>query len=256
MTLYVRQALTNRLIKRLYGSPEGLAGAWEAERADNPAFPEGRQRTTLYKWTANGVPSTGPNKQLIFGFCALLDVDPLSIFDYERNGYFSSFARIRRLIHWGASELGGLETLMQIYGPDEEWPSNTVANACYRRPWTAHQFDNRGRWDCKDYILLKARFEQRADIGPRAVHIAYRRTDTPTDTMWRYYGTVLAIDGMEHLYTESGRYASMPQPARGEIHFRTYFGGRQVEWRVASIHQFQLDNELPAPDPSVIGFIW
>ena len=256
MTIYVRQALTNRLIIELYGGLDQLAAAWEAEQGDNPAFPPAKQRSTLYKWTSKGVPTRrDASDQQYFGLCALLDVDPLAIFDFERNGYFSKFARIRQLIYYGRPALGGVATLLDMYRPSTTWPSDAIAKSCYRRTWFAHQFTNQDRWACNDYILLKARFDQLPGSSPRAVHIAYRRVNT-SDTMWRYYGSVLAIDSAQHLYTEGGDYQTMPQPARGEIHFRTYYGGRPVEWRVASLHSFKLDEEFPCNDKSVIGFNW
>ena len=256
MTIYVRQVLTNRLINELHGGPDQLAAAWEAAQADNPAFPPAKQRSTLYKWTSKGVPTRrDASDQQYFGLCALLDVDPLAIFDFERNGYFSKFARIRQLVYYGRRALGGLATLLDMYRPSEDWPSSAIAKTCYDRNWFSHEFTNRDQWACNDYILLKASFSQPAGSHPRAVHVAYRRVNT-ADTMWRYYGSVLAIDGIQHLYTEGGDYQTMSQVAEGEIRFRTYYGGRPVEWRVVSLHAFSLDTEFPFNDLAVIGFNW
>jgi hypothetical protein len=74
--------------------------------------------------------------------------------------------------------------------------------------------------------------------------------------MWRYYGTVIAVDGRLDLYNEAGGHQHMPQADKNEIRFRTYYGGRDVEWRVASLHEFSADFEFPFNDMSTIGFNW
>jgi hypothetical protein len=74
--------------------------------------------------------------------------------------------------------------------------------------------------------------------------------------MWRYYGTVLSVDSKLELYTESGDYQSMRQMSEDEIRFRTYYGGRPVVWRVASLHEFIMEMEFPFNDMRTIGFNW
>jgi len=41
-----------------------------------------------------------------------------------------------------------------------------------------------------------------------------------------------------------------------EIRFRTYYGGRPVEWRVVSLHEFEISKEFPFNDMKTIGFNW
>ena len=74
--------------------------------------------------------------------------------------------------------------------------------------------------------------------------------------MWRYYGTVLADDQKLKLYNEGGDYQQMQQVENDEIRFRTYFGGRPVEWRIVSLHDFLCTYELPFNDKKTIGFDW
>ena len=45
----------------------------------------------------------------MMAFCAMLDVDPLAIFDYDRNGYFNNFAQIRRMLQLGLEATGFLK---------------------------------------------------------------------------------------------------------------------------------------------------
>ena len=52
--------------------------------------------------------------------------------------------------------------------------------------------------------------------------------------MWRYYGTVLAIERKLELYNESGDYQFMEQVEDDEIRFRTYFGAaKPTKYKVA-----------------------
>ena len=74
------------------------------------------------------------------------------------------------------------------------------------------------------------------------------------DNMWRYYGTVLAIDGYFQLYNESGDYQSMAQQELDKIRFRTYYGGRPVVRRIASLHNFAMESTFPFNDMDIIGF--
>ena len=256
MPIFLRQDLTSRLVREIHGGFDEFAVAWEEMVGDNPSFPVPRQRSTIYRWMPNGVPIKKEGTDLqIFGFCALLDVDLLAIFDYERNGYFSKFAKIRRSVYFGQRGLRDLAPLLEMYRPGNFWPSDDIARVCYGRTWFAHEFTNSNHWRSTDYFLVRAKFLQPALSNPRAIHIAYRRAKVP-DTMWRYYGTVLSIDGELQLYTESGVNQSMEQVETDEIRFRTYYGGGPVEWRVVSLHEFALSKVFPFKDMTTIGFNW
>ena len=154
-----------------------------------------------------------------------------------------------------ALSMGGLTPFMEMYRPGDNWPSDAIAQACYGRPWFAAQLTNEDAWQSTDYILVKTRFSGEVGCQPRAVHVAYRRVRVP-DTMWRYYGTVIAVDGQLRLYNESGGHQEMQQVENNEIRFRTYYGGRPVEWRIASLHNFSTIFEMPFNDMNTIGFNW
>jgi hypothetical protein len=105
--IFLRQDLVSRLVRDIYGSPIEMGVAWEEAAKERPGFPEPKQKSTIYRWASDGVPVRGQysggdrSKQFdlqIFAYCALLDVDALAIFDYNRNGYFSRFAKLRQSI--------------------------------------------------------------------------------------------------------------------------------------------------------------
>lgn len=258
MPILLRQHVAQKLIADTFGSKEGLAAAWEARCETQPTFPRARQRAALYRWITDGVPtSISGEDETYFALCALLNVDPLTLFDFEKNEYFSRFAWFRQLIYFGRSAPSEIATLLRMYRPGDVWPSDAIALNCFGRRWIHRHLTNRDNWRHSDYGLLKATFSDTLASHPKAVHIAYRRIASDVnDTMWRYYGTVMAIDGELELYTESGAFKKMSQVLPGEIRFRTYFGGRPVEWRVASLHEFTLETEFPFNDETTISFTW
>lgn len=264
MRAYLDKDLTLQLIHEVHGGLDELAAAWEERYEEQPGFPEPKQRSSIYRWITDGVPGrTGAkiawveNKRdlQIFGLCALLDVDPLCIFDFHRNGYFSRFPIIRQAIYLGARALGGLSPIFEMFKPGDEWPSDQIAQACYGRKWFATHLTNVQDWENLNYILVKAKFSRHPGSIPRAVHISYRRT-VDSDTMWRYYGTVILTGTKLQLYNESGGHQEMDAASPDEIRFRTYYGGRPVIWRIASLHEFTVSTEYPFNDATVIGFKW
>ena len=240
------------LIEKLHGDIDSLVSAWEELSSTRSGFPASRQRSTIYRWINEGLPSRGEE---VFAFCALFDVDPLTLFDYRRNGYFSNFAKIRLFLQRGLAAAGVFSPLYQMYRPGPFWPANDIARRCYGRDWFGVEFDNGDNWRTSDYVQIMARFRDRTNDHPRAVHIAYRRRNSP-DTMWRFYGTVIAVGDRIELYSEGGSFHDMPRTESQTIPFRTYFGGRPVEWRVASLHAFDLSTVFPCHNTSVVSFEW
>ena len=252
MAIFLRHDVTTYLLEENFGGFDGLIVEWERRSEAPDKFPSHRKRSSIYRWLKEGLPSTGVQ---LAAFCGLLDVDPLAVFDYNRNGYFSKFAIIRRNLQLGLAAAGVYSPLYRIYRPGPFWPSDPHAKQFYGRDWCGVEFTNADHWDTQDYVLVKVNFREPVGTRPRAAHIAYRRQGS-RDTMWRYYGTVLSIAGQLELYSEGGDFQTMPVVEPNEIRFRTYYGGRPVEFRVASLHAFDLDTQFPFNDRSTIGFDW
>lgn len=254
--IYLRQEEAINLIEKRFGDIVALAVSWQEKADANSNFPKPRDRSTIYRWISDGVPAAGrAGEKNVYGLCALLDVDLLAIFDYRRNGFFSNFAKLRQWVYTSSLVAGWIAPVLAMYRPGEVWPSNAIAQKFYGRCWFVKELTNQGDSQSKDYILLKAKFSEKVNAEPRAVHIAYRRTDT-TDIMWRYYGTVVSINGGLELYSEGGHFQKMASLEDDEICFRTYYGGRPVEWRIASLHDFSLTVQRPFDNEGVIGFVW
>lgn len=252
MPISLRPKLATDFIEEKYGDVDGMVAEWEARARQSKSFPEPRQRASVYRWLSDGVPTRGDE---FVTFCALLDADPLTLFDYERNGYFSNFAKLRHMLQLGLAAAGIYGPLYKVYRPGPIWPANDIARRCYGRDWHGVEFRDSPDWAISDYLLVKAKFREPTNNWPRAVHIAYRRRNSP-DTMWRFYGTVISVHGVIELYSEGGAFQTMASADPQAIQFRTYFGGRPVEWRLASLHAFDLETQFPFNDPETVGFEW
>ena len=256
MSIFLRESLVRNLIHQLHGGFESLPESWREKAEDRPDYPSVKETSSLQRWMANGVPTKGgTSKNQYSALCGLLDADPFALFDFKKNGYFRKFAKIRRAIQLGGESLGGFRPIFDMFEPNDFWPSDYLARLFYEHPWYAVEFTNEIECKSTDYTLLKVKFSEPINQRPRAVHIAYRRTDTH-DTMWRFYGSVVALEGNLELYTEHGRFDSMPQVLENEIRFRTYYGGRPVQFRVASLHKFEHEIVFPFNDMNTIGFNW
>jgi hypothetical protein len=91
--IFVRDKITTNLVDQVFWGFDGLVAEWEHRANSSRNFPAPRQRSSVYRWVKEGVPTRGDQ---IVALSALLDVDPLCLFDYERNGYYRQFAAIRR----------------------------------------------------------------------------------------------------------------------------------------------------------------
>lgn len=252
LAIFLRQDLISQQIGRYNGGLDTVIGRWTAHAEDNEDYVRPRQRASIYRWVKDGIPAKGEE---VLAICGLLDVDPLAVFDYQRNGYFSNFATIRRNVQLGLYMIGALAPIYQLYQPGPYWPSDALAKRYWMRPWFSSEFSNEDDWSDPAYVLVNATFVETTDDQPRAVHVAYRRLGS-RDTMWRYYGTVVRIGDQLQLYSESGDFQTMEARQENQIQFRTYFGGRPVEFRIASLHSFKIGLDYPCSDKSIVGFEW
>lgn len=270
--LYFRRDRVKKLLDSANIQLETLIVDWEERAAElGVTCPPAPSRSTINSWMADGFPGfkrtrknadTGkveinPKFYQALMFCSLLDVDPLAIFDLERNGYKSRFGKFRKAIQYGFGGLGAYAPLFEMYAPDEIWPNDDLLRKYWNKNWCSFEFDNKNYFKSNDYCLIKVNFDNSPRELPRAVHISYRRWDVHRkDTMWRFYGSVVANGNNLELFNEGGFYAEMQRLPGSDIQFRTYFGGRNVEFRLVSLHEFSWEPEFPFNDMEVIGFEW
>jgi hypothetical protein len=265
--LYFRKDQIDLVLDELGKTAETVAYDWAPpDGKSDPDFPPAPGRSTSYNWKNEGFPSinkyrrgseVNPKFYQAVAACGQIDVDPLAVFDLERNGFASRFSKLRKAIQHGLGGLGAYAPLFELYEPDEVWPSSALAKRFWGRDWFAHVFSNENEYQSDDYGLVKIRFTQAPENLPRAVHIAYRRWDTrDQDTMWRFYGTVRRVQNQVELFNEGGVHQLMKRRPCCDLEFRTFFGGRKVEFKIASLHQFETEIVFPCNDMGIVGFNW
>lgn len=230
----------------------GLTSDWFAHSEKNPKFPKSRTSSAVYGWLNDGAP---PETDAVLGLCAMLDTDPLTIFDFDRNGYFNSFNKLREQIYFHIVGGGRFRSILDLMAPRTQWPNDGLARQFYGRPWHACEFEHQADGTINEYADVNIGFSQSTRFAPRCVHVAYRRANS-RDKLWRYYGTVQKFRGKTRLFSESGAYVeeTETQPTDGGFVFKTYFGATHVEFRVASLHELDCNVVFPSVSESKFLF--
>ncbi|UWR03770.1 hypothetical protein K3740_03460 [Ruegeria conchae] len=223
---------------------DGLVGDWVARCEHNTKFPKARTRSAIYDWLNNGAP---PETDAVLGLAAMLDTDPLTIFDFERNGYFNNFSKLREQIYYHIVGGGRFRSILDLMAPRHMWPNDGLAKKFYGRTWTKEGFEHRADKLVNDYADVHISFPQSTRFAPRCIHIAYRRANS-RDKLWRYYGTVQKFRGKTRLFSESGAYVeeTETEPANEGFVLKTYYGATHVEFRIASLHEFNCKVVFPS----------
>ncbi len=230
----------------------GLESDWSARYDHDETFAKPRSHNTIYNWLNDGVPG---DSDALLGLASMLDVDPLVIFDYERNGYFDSFSKLREQVYFYISGRGQFRSILELLAPRQQWPNDMIAKRFYRRPWFAYEFEHRANDKINAYADIQIRFKESTQYTPRCVHVAYRRAKS-LDKLWRFYGTVQKFRGKARLFSESGAYVEETQDESldNDLEFKTYFGATHVEFRIVSLHEFEYGKDFPSLSNS--GFIF
>ncbi|WP_417733857.1 hypothetical protein [Roseovarius sp.] len=253
MAIPLRADLVRKLIANRFGSVDNLVVEWE-ERVRSGAQLKGRARNrgTIYRWLDEGLPS---RKEDVLGFAALLDVDPVALLLIDEDFVRTNYGRERRLFQVGALGRSQLAAFWALYVPGGGWPDISIAKSFYGREWTTHDYCHDPMHVSNVYACFS--LSRSGGINPAApwvVHFAYRRINA-RDGMWRPYGTVIISDHSVQLISESG--ATMAREYSDEefgVPVETHFGPGGAEFRVASLHQFDLSVSAPSHETDSVRF--
>jgi len=253
MAIPLRSELIRDLILRRFGSVDELVVEWEYRVATGKQQNgKARNRGTVYRWLDEGLPS---RKEDILGFAALLDVDPVALLRIDEDFLRQHYGRERRLFQLGALGRSRLAAFWAIYIPGGCWPDRSIARSLYGCDWTTREY----RHDPALVSNVFACFRFTPGIlagacSPWVVHFAYRRASA-RDGMWRPYGSVMRIGQRVVLVSESG---DLQEQALGEtaatIAVETHFGPGPAEFRVASLHAFELEVVAPSHEAFCLRF--
>ncbi len=253
MPIPIRKSLALSLIKDRYESVDGLVVEWEHRDQRNSSGksngrPDSRHKATIYRWLDHGIPSRADT---VFGFASILDVDPVALMDVDEEYVYSQFGRERRLYHLRRPTSTHLAPLWSIYEVDSGWPNQALANTYYGRNWHTYDFhhDPAAISDVYAAVMLTT-----GDVAaPRAYHFAYRRSGV-ADRTWRPYGTVVALEDDIILVSESGHFQQKPRSG-DRFSVETYFGLGAADFRIVSLHPFDLELEVPSHQTECVRFV-
>lgn len=253
MPIPIRKSLALALIKDRFESVDGLVVEWEHRDHWHPSGKssgrsDSRHKATIYRWLDHGVPSRA---ETVFGFASLLDVDPVALMEVDEDYVYSQFGRERRLYHLRRPTSTHLRPLGAIYEVDGEWPNHALANRYYGRNWHTHDLHHDPAVISNVYAAVLLASGNAS--APRAYHFAYRRSEVP-DRTWRPYGTVVVLESNVILVSESGHFQRQPR-ASDWFAVETYFGSGGADFRIASLHPFDLELEVPSRQTECVRFV-
>ncbi|MCZ8017229.1 MAG: hypothetical protein O9274_16135 [Limnobacter sp.] len=253
MAIPLRTEMIKDLIAHRFGSVDDLVVEWEERvRTGQQKIGSARNRGTVYRWLDEGLPA---RKDDILGFAALLDVDPIALLRIDDEFVRLHYGRERRLFQLGILGQSRLAAFWAIYMPGESWPNQSIARTMYGRDWTTSDYRHEPALVSNVFACFRFTPTAIADpISPWVVHFSYRRADS-RDGMWRPYGSVIRVGRTVSLISESGDLQERTLgDAADSIAVETHFGPGAAEFRVASLHAFELKVVAPSQEGSCLRF--
>lgn len=252
MPIPIRDELVHSLIRRRYGSVDNLVVEWEYRVASGAQCRGAhRDRGTVYRWLKHGVPARAND---IFGLAALLDVDPVALLAIDGRYIEEHYGKERRLFRLNKPKGTPLASLWPLYAAETGWPNQRLAEAFYGRRWHLADFAHDPAVIANAYAaLIFGDTCADAPAVPRTYHFAYRRAGV-SDRMWRPYGAVIGFETEIVLISEAGSYQVAERVGR-PVAVETYFGLGPAEFRVVSLHEFDLTVESPSAQRGCVRFL-
>jgi hypothetical protein len=230
--LSLRSNLLRSLIEMRFGGPSGLALNWPT------AFDPPPNRATVWRWL-NAYPSMKP--RCILGLASALDLDPFSLFEKTELGYAALCRTLS--VRLGKTKtkfnLADLAWAAELVNPSGVWPPQTFANRFYKRNWFIEHFTHDASKTNYYQKILLLTCSHQPDL-PQVWHFAFRNLLLPSP-QWSPYGFVESAEKSVGRYKFSGSRECV-EVALGErrLCVETWFGGGKAEFRIASLHSFQL----------------
>jgi hypothetical protein len=251
MAVPINEALVQAIIKRRFGSVDHLVVEWEHRVATGvQKTGVARDRATIYRWLQAGLPSQTDD---VFGFAAMLDVDPVALLSIDRKYVHEQFGRERHFFRLRRRRGTHLAPLWPIYAADTIWPNHELALMYYGRRWHMADFNHDPRRIADVYAAVLLQSAGPKDDTPRVFHFAFRRVGV-SDRAWRPYGAVIASEEDIVLVSESGDYQKVARQKTPPVPVETHFGPGPADFRLVSIHPFDLTLEVPSRQQGCVRF--
>jgi hypothetical protein len=224
--------LVTSLMGKEFGGKHGFIKAWEEGELSASASAAPSQ-ATLYRWLRSGLPD---NLDGFLAFFSALDIDPMAAMDWNKSGVWENFSHLRLAVYLALTK-GHFRHLLELYGPNMNWPNNDLLVQHFSRKWCTYQFENDAALVSEKYVIVELDLDADARPRPFVMHIAYR-TGTNRDGLWRPYGSIVRREGTDFLFHENGYKQAIATNEDDNLEFETYCGPSSLEFKIISLHPF------------------
>ncbi|MBT9558676.1 MAG: hypothetical protein IV100_21780 [Myxococcales bacterium] len=219
----------------------------------------GVHRSTVSRWLSSSAPALPGTAAQAVALAALLDIDPLTLFDAPAQDFGKLCVRLHRAARTGDWEQ--LHPVFEFAGsyctPSDDWPPE-IASKFFRRDWHIRDFAVSPSDVGVGYATLEvaARSLDAANLAepddaspppkawqPRVWHIAFRDTASVVPQPWRPHGALIFTNGRLHIASLRGFVMIDASDRRSDTSVRAqvqvWVGAHSGVLRVASLHPFQ-----------------
>lgn len=249
MSVQIDTALVQNLINQKYGTVPKLVEEWDMRVAEKiQSVGKSRDISNVRRWLRDKFPK---QEDAVFGFAAVLDIDPLALVDLNVELVGKQLNLTRRLFQDGFYDGVTLPPFWALYKAIDGWPNNNFANSYYNRSWSTVEFTHNPPANVGTYAaaLLQPTTKK---LMPTVFHFAFRRLNVP-DKRWRPYGAVVAYENCIKLVSGSGD-LQVRDRRNHLVPVETQFGAGHAEFRIASIHKFDFELEIPSKQIEPVRF--
>ena len=261
MGIPIHKGFVTELISGRWDSVDELEKGWiERVSTDLQKTGAARNRATIYRWLAQGLPN---KRDEIFGLSAALGVDPLVMLDMES----SDFQRLLKL-EWifflaNMENRGRMSSLWPLVRPSAHWPNLAISHDYYSCKWTTVEFRHPAAPLANVYAQARLFSDPDEDqkTAHRIYYFAYRRHGA-RDGLWRPYGIVRkrGFDAMclghngDMLEQADGRPRMVKIDDDGCLDVETFFGPGPCDFKIACLHPFSLELIVPSRAQAALRF--
>lgn len=181
----------------------------------------------------------------------LLDVDPFALLAPSDGEFAKTADRVINFIQNRYTAHESLDFLAPFFGRVKTWPPPFKDP---KRKWVQREFEHKAVHGTGHYALVSIKGDRRLRISqkPQVFHFAYRQPSF-FGNRWLQYGCVIRRVRSVSLWHINGHAETLTVDSLTEpTPVKTYFGPEPAQFRVASLHPFQVRVTRHTIEPAVM----
>lgn len=194
-------------------------------------------RSTVYRWIKGSLPQSTDD---MLRLCSILDVDPFALVtptgsDFTVSAHSLIYAYQND--HWKPA----LAFMKYFLGRRQDWPPRDLVRTHFGRDWHVTDITHEASAEVNLFATFEIqRGSEQNESHPHVCHFAYRNPIS-FGGRWLHYGFIQQYDEEVKLVHINGQFASYRKASASEPALvQTYFGPSPAEFRIASLHPFQV----------------